>query len=452
MRELSKGIRSQHPDHDGAVGAGQGARGAANRQWRGWWCVLVVLWTFCATFAQSEFAQSEETYPDGQFGVLLLEGNRLEQGRITLTGETYSVAQGAGTLVIAKQQVRFIGTSMRDVYVHLQDTLPTPATPADHVELARWCISYRMMPEARFELQAALELDPSRDDIRRNLNQLDSLLKRPPPEAKPVKSMTPSERMAKLAVGAVQDVESLGGLSREAGQQFTQKIQPILMHTCAASACHGTLSDQPFKLTLVHPGSRQMRSTTEKNLLALLPYIDREQPKASPLWKLLKNNHGAIGSSIFLGPRGKDQLETVQAWLLSLKEVEEDEPVVARPKSTGKVQQAAHQTAKPRYQKGVRPPAAPAATVVQAQGAKEAPAEPVATDMRRRTASRTEPRARRNTLSDSAPPASEEPSQQLDVEPIVSEEPPVLPDPIAEDPFNPEEFNSRQRTKKSLAS
>ena len=428
-------------------------RGRSDGRWRGWWCICLILWSLCATFAQSE-----EAYPDGQFGVLLLEGNRLEQGRITLAGETYSVVQGAGTLVIAKQQVQYIGASTRDVYVHLQETLPSPPTPADHVSLARWCISYRMMSEARFELQSALELDPSRDDIRRNLNQLDNLLKRPQVESKPVKSITPAQRMSKLAVGATQDVESLGGLSREAGQQFTQKIQPILMHTCGASACHGTLSDQPFKLTLVHPGSRHMRSTTEKNLLALLPYIDRERPKASPLWKLLKNNHGAIGSSIFVGPRGKDQLEIVQAWLLSLQEVEEDEPVVVKKRAPGKVQQTALKTdSKPRYQKGVRPPAAPAAAVVQANATAEPTEEPVGPGTQGRTASRTASRTRPPTASVTTPatetePTVDEPGRLLEVDPIVSEEPPELPDPIAEDPFNPDEFNSRQRSKKSYSS
>ncbi len=422
------------------------AKGRSPRGWIAWCGAFLVLWSLCATFARSE-----GDLPAGEPGVLLLEGNRIVQGRITPQGQTYSVQQPAGTLIVSKEQVRFVGVDLQSVYVHLQDGLANPASADDHVELARWCVGYRLLSEARFEFEAALEIDPSRDDIRRNLTKLDSFLKRPiSTESKPVKSLTPAERMAKQAVGGM-EVESLGGLPREAGQVFTRRVQPIIMRNCTASACHGPKSDQTFKLNLVYQTGTQQQATTSKNLLALMPYIDRESPKSSKLWKLLKTNHGAIGNSIFVGQKGEEQLESFRNWLLSLEEESDEEPRTAKKHAPAKIQQAAHTAdSKQRYQKGVRPPST---GVVQANAEEDAPPIPEARvawprkegETAPRTQPATSPRTEKKTTSAKT-------SRLPETEPIISDEPPAVPDDVVEDPFDPNEFNSRQRVKKTLGS
>lgn len=443
MSDLVESFRPPSSEDDPVA---PGIRSRCSRGWLAGSVAWLLLWTLCATFARSD-----EPFPTGQHGVLLLERNRVVQGRITPQGDTYSVEQSAGTLIVSKEQVRFIGFDLRSVYVHLQDGLPNPSKPDDHVELARWCIGYRMLSEARFEFEAALEIDPSRDDIRRNLNKLDSFLKQPQTtESKPVKSQTPADRMKKLAAGAVLDVESLGGLPREAGAVFTRQIQPILMRNCTASACHGPKSDQDFKLSLIHQSGGPQHTTTSKNLLALMPYIDRESPKSSSLWKLLKTNHGAVGASIFQGQKGEKQLETFQNWLLTLKVESDDEPQTKR--SRGGVQQASHTaTAKPRYQKGVRPPANSA--VVHAKAEEDAPPIPEVLVSRPDGTGRKP--ARIEDEDETPPekkPTSAKPGRFPETEPIVSEEPRLIPDDVVEDPFDPNEFNSKQRLKKKFGS
>ncbi|MDB5334539.1 MAG: hypothetical protein JWN70_158 [Planctomycetaceae bacterium] len=422
------------------------AKRRATRGWFAWCGAFLLLWSLCAAFARSE-----DGLPAGESGVLLLEGNRIVQGRITPQGQTYSVQQAAGTLIVSKDQVRFVGVDLQSVYVHLQDGLPKPASADDHVELARWCVGYRLLSEARFEFESALEIDPSRDDIRRNLTKLDSYLKRPvSTESKPVKSLTPAERMHKAAIG--QDAESLGGLPREAGQVFTRRIQPIIMRNCTASACHGPKSDQTFKLSLVYQTGNQQQATTSKNLLALMPYIDRESPKSSKLWKLLKTNHGAIGNSIFVGQKGKEQLETFRNWLLSLEEEADEEPRTAKKHSPAKIQQAAHTAeSKPRYQKGVRPPAD--SGIVQADAEDDAPPIPETRVAWPKKEGETAPRTRPAASPPTEKKTTFAKSGQLpETEPIISNEPPMVPDEVVEDPFDPNEFNSRQRVKKTLGS
>lgn len=445
---------------------------SANRGWR-WWCrISLLVWGLCATLARSE-----DGFKSGEQGVLLIENNRIVAGRIIPQGDSYAVEQAAGTLIIAKEKVLHVGANLRSAYVHLQDALPKKPKADDHVELARWCVSYKLMSEARFELEAALEADPNREDIRRNLTKLEALLNRPPTVREPVKAETPAERFAKGTSMYDPEVESLGGLSREAGQEYTRKIQPILMHNCTASACHGPLSDNKLKLTLVRLGTGVMRSTTEKNLLALLPYIDRESPRSGKLWKLLKTNHGAKGSSIFLGTRGKDQLSTVQDWLLSLSTEEESDPVEnpfaaqnpaanrsAGTKPSSPKQAPAHSTdEQPRWRKGgpaVRPvpdEVSPRNSRI-VQTAARTTSEPHMPDAPNtglkssgsRTAGSQITGSRTTQRSVSAHSGASSDEAGPDVEPIVSEVPPgEIADLPPEDPFNPDEFNRRQKVKRS---
>jgi hypothetical protein len=193
------------------------------------WSVCFLLGALPRTYIWAQEGNS------GELGVLLLERDRIMQGRISASKETYHVQQdSAGIVVVPKAQVRFHGPDLRSVYVFLLDGMPKEPTADDHVKLARWCVSYKLMPEARFELQTALEMDPSREDIRRHISILDSHVKRPPPSPKSSRSLTPAERRARTYGLGSEDVETLAGLSREAGQQFTTRIQPILVHNSAS--------------------------------------------------------------------------------------------------------------------------------------------------------------------------------------------------------------------------
>lgn len=399
------------------------------------WGISLTIWVICATLGWTEDV-ARQSAP----GVLLLEGNRVIQGRIKPQGETYAVEQAAGVLIVSRDQVRFVGTDLHSVYIHLQDGLPKKPGADDHLDLARWCLNYKLYSAARFEFQAALDVEPGRDDIRRNLTKLDTLLQRPPREPEKVKPETPAERLAKGTAGYNLDVETLGGLSRDAGREFTRRIQPILMHSCTRSGCHGPRTDNAFKLDLVRQGSIASRSTTEKNLLSLLEYVDRDSPKQSELWKLLKSNHGAAGQSIFIGAKGSEQLKVFQNWIVSLGRETDDPPELTKSKvnSPFAVQHAGHKVEeKPRWRKGdpratskADEPPTPEVLVSNHPARK-----PAQTSGLKRPQPTTKPRT----------------APLTDVEPIATEErPQEAPELPPEDPFSPDEFNSQQRIKSKI--
>lgn len=433
-------------------------------------CLLLAL---AITLDRDSYAQeksSQEVLSAGTHSqeVLLLQGNRIVRGKVSVVGETFHIEQSAGKLVVSRENVLFHGPDLRSAYVFLQDSLTSDSSAEDHIGLARWCLSYQLLSEARMELQAALKADPRREDVRRNLAKLDTVIAQPNPSASTSKTpgkRTPAEMLARQAGMMGEAAESLAGLDRETGQQFTRKIQPILMHSCAAAACHGPASDNPFKLSLIHFDDRRMRSTTEKNLLALMPYIDREHPQSGQLWKLLKNNHGATGRTIFPGTRGQEQLQSFQQWLLDMSESDGEIAEVATPNfPVSTVQRASHNEPQrnPRpYRKGdsttrntlsreVIPPPDPFAKVSPGQGsAKIASHTKIKIAPRQSTVAHAEHTLKEPVLPVEPPAMLPEEDLSAATAPISSEEPSENQSP-AVDPFDPEEFNRKHRVKRKL--
>lgn len=414
-------------------------------------CFLSGTWSRSAARAQDRSQRVPE--------VLLLEGNRVMRGYITVGRETLSVEQdGAGIVIVPKAQVRFQGPDMHSIYVFLLDGLGSGASADDHVRLARWCITYKMLPEARFELETALTLEPGRDDIRRNLATLDSFAKRTLDPVKAVKSQSPAQRRQRMLGMGEDEVESLGGLSREAGQQFTTRVQPILMRNCTNSACHGPLAEHPLKFTIVRLGSNTRRSASERNLLALLKYVDREHLESSPLWIVLTTNHGAQGSSIFTGLKSSEQLQTCKDWVLSITKPSdpiEDRLTSSRSQARSQSRATASERSEPRIP-GNR---------VQFRSREQEEFDPSESDVEpssspslrtsvgsSRNSTLPDQRTRPRTTSRMEELASEliaAPDTHLpEVEPIVARNREPIPELPLEDAFDPEVFNRRQRMKR----
>lgn len=413
--------------------------------------------------------------PAGERGFLLLEGNRIAEGTITPEGATYAVVQKVGKLVIPAQQVRFHGANMQEVHRFLQDQLPRKPQAADHIELARWCISFGLLSEARLELTAALELEPTREDIRTWLTRLDLLIKQPPTApSKPAEKKRPVDILHRA-----EETESLAGLSRTAGQTFTKRIHPMLMNNCTNSACHGPRSEQTFQLEFIRANNPNQRGGIEQNLLEVLKYVDRERPRKSTLYQLVEKNHGAQGRSVFQGPRGAEQAKLLQDWILSLKH----EEITATARTTGGVVPVAAQvdwtqTASRTSVSALAETSAPAATGKRGATALASSTElelvpeqtsPVTTGKTAVKSGVTTPRSGVTTGAGVTPGASgprtaakpaiiiregtRQPRELEDPEIVIPPPSTAAPEPQAlPDAFDPGEFNRMQRARKATGS
>ncbi|MDO4558112.1 MAG: hypothetical protein Q4C47_04020, partial [Planctomycetia bacterium] len=78
----------------------------------------------------------------------------------------------------------------------------------------------------------------------------------------------------------------------EAMSLFTREIQPMLVSTCTTSGCHLRSDDDGFVLIRSGIGNRMSPRATERNLYAVLQWIDRDTPLASPLLDAAVTAHG----------------------------------------------------------------------------------------------------------------------------------------------------------------
>jgi hypothetical protein len=77
---------------------------------------------------------------------------------------------------------------------------------------------------------------------------------------------------------------------------------------------------------------------SERNLAVTLRFIDPRSPERSPLLTVPQGNHGRAGRTIFSGPSGDEQLETLRTWV---RQVARDQAVA---KAAGGEKPPAHST------------------------------------------------------------------------------------------------------------
>ncbi len=275
-----------------------------------WWSSLGALPLVLAAPAVEEFDSSTPS-------MLILHTGRTVTGKITRQAEAYVVRRDNGEMFVPAEAVRMQCRDLKDAYRRLRAGLPRENEDEGHVELARWCLTFQLLAEARIELQDALNLDPARDDARELLRRVDATLA-PAASETPAADRAETSQQKRSSPFTAEEVESLAGLSRESAQKYMRRIQPILMNNCTLSGCHGPDKKQDFNLLKVSVGNDASRYTAERNLSAVMRQIDFKAPKNSKLLTVLDQNHGRRGRPVFSTLRGREQSAELRAWVLAV--------------------------------------------------------------------------------------------------------------------------------------
>ncbi len=268
--------------------------------------------------------------------VIVMNSGRILTGQMTRNAGGWLVEQASGRVQVPEDQVKLVADSLRDAYRKQRDAIVEP-TPATHVMLAQWCISYRLYDEARDELKKCLKRDADHEEARKLLRRLDDTL-----TAKPVAAVAATLSPWKTVDGfVVPEVESLGGLSKETATSFTARVQPLLMNKCGNASCHGPASGSEFKLNSTRFGANGHRLYTERNLAEVLRYIDIKEPALSPLVAIPQGSHGGT-AAIFHGPQSAEQLKTLRNFvkLVAKEKQTEERELAQRPSVLGRKKSA----------------------------------------------------------------------------------------------------------------
>lgn len=246
--------------------------------------------------------------PPARASLLVLNTGRVVTGHVTRRPDGYDVKSGAGRLFLSSNSVRFEAADMADAYRKMQSALK-PTTPKAHIELARWCLKNSQLPAARQELLDALQLEPRNDTALSMLRRL---------EAKAVPPAAP-KTMAQARIESFRNGvkhESLGGLTEKQAGIFTSQVQPILERRCGNSSCHGSRSNNDFKLKRTRGWSSTL--TAERNLAVVLKQIDLRKASDSPLLQVFETPHTRDGRPLFPGRGGQVQKKIILDWVNSV--------------------------------------------------------------------------------------------------------------------------------------
>jgi hypothetical protein len=100
-------------------------------------------------------------------------------------------------------------------------------------------------------------------------------------------------------------------------EAFTQVVQPTLVNNCTATGCHGPQSTTNLRLFRVSSGEAANWRISQRNLLTVLQYVNREDPAASPLLTVPSAPHGTAKAAIF-NERRANQFLRLSGWVAAL--------------------------------------------------------------------------------------------------------------------------------------
>lgn len=258
-----------------------------------------------------EVLEPAEPVGDGQ-GILVMFNGNVTSGHIVRLGENFQIKTPTSTILVPGSAVKLHAANLQDAYITLRKQIPAEGGEELHLNLARWCLTQKLIPQARQELKTILQTDPEFEAARELLRKIDEILN--PPVKEKGSDVQEKLKAVQQGLNLVEEQTTLAGMSREVGAEYTRRVQPIVMNGCALASCHGPQGPSKLQLHRVRAESG-LRNLTESNLLKLTKFIDREHPDESPLLKVPQGSHGLKGKPVFAGSTGLQQHARLRDWV-----------------------------------------------------------------------------------------------------------------------------------------
>ena len=242
-----------------------------------------------------------------QQGVLLLRNGNVIEGQVTRAGDYYIVTFGEdGEVRLSAADVETLCVDLEDAYRYRSATMVGKGA-AGHLDLAEWCLRHSLKAQAGEQLLAAMRKEPANPRnaaVERKLKLAQ--------EAPRAKSAGQPDTAA--TVSAEQLDKMIRGLPPGTMERFSAVVQPILLNRCGAGGCHGATAKSEFRMLRPLAGQTPSRRFTQRNLYAVMAYLDRQNPEESPLISLPRGQHGTTMAAVF-DKRTQHQLDDLVAWV-----------------------------------------------------------------------------------------------------------------------------------------
>jgi len=219
---------------------------------------------------------------------VILRNGQILEGQVSQIEEVLGVDLGDGQIRLKKSEVELVCDDLDDGYRRKRAAIRA-GNVHQHLELAQWCLRHGLLGPAAVELADAMAADPTHPMLGAVQHRLKMALQPPQPNGDALPRQGPTNEELDRMVQ---------GLPRGTIESFTQTVQPVLMNRCASGGCHGPQSDSNLKIWRVTANKQPTRRVTQRNLYAIMQYVDRENPMESPLLKSLSGPHGGTKGGV----------------------------------------------------------------------------------------------------------------------------------------------------------
>lgn len=249
---------------------------------------LGMAWGICLGLAAFSWAD-----PPPPVDFLVLKNGAVLTGRVVLDGSSYVVRSltSSGESRYAATMVAKLCHSATETYTLLKKST-VEGDVTEHCRLARFCVQHDLLKEAELELKAAITADRRSTEAQAIIRQLQSKLSQPATRPAEIPAL-PGAAVLPIAAATLDEWPVMQNSAHF--QDYTTRIQPMLLAGCGTGACHGNAEGKRgFALKRGIAGVPLSPPHSRNNLERTLALVDRENPESSELLKRAAQPHGNL--------------------------------------------------------------------------------------------------------------------------------------------------------------
>lgn len=290
--------------------------------------LFCIAWLVIQPFADpsTSMVSAQEIMAEEDLPCVLLKNDSVIYGMAYQVGESIVIRRGdpklnqQSELRLPRTAVACWADSIRDLYRYRVDH-----REVDHFEThlrdAQWCLQNGLLDLSKTELQAAKAFRPGSLVVARLEERIEHAIALPIQDAVWMKDSQANESHPSFAATVGHEEDSLvsAGVDDHMMGEFARSVQVTLINRCGN--CHSKTSDRSWKIALPPGKSRASAELTYENVLAILPFIDADQPLASPLLDKATAYHGGSTYRTAEAPlsiRHGKAIESLKRWLLQM--------------------------------------------------------------------------------------------------------------------------------------
>lgn len=296
----------------------------------------VACWAVCSPLLWVSSAYSQGTNRAAEFhsgpGYVLLSNGEVIAGDIQAFDRDIEIKIDDTASVRSNyDRVSYIGKSIDELYLFQVNRI-TEWGYGDHLKIGRWCAQQKLFERAMPHYEYLKSEIPDAPEFKRFQAELkEAMLHDQGVQTALTAAGIPIEQKGDSATTeqpvqappAAQTNKSMQAVRVDTNLQevFRRDIHPVLISSCARTACHGTFSTN--RLTLLDMSRVRAKDTVAQNLTAFTSYLNETKgdadsnPESHPIYQKAVGRHGNLMQSPLdvNDPKHQRFMEQLRVWV-----------------------------------------------------------------------------------------------------------------------------------------